>query len=194
MTLVAVSKLQTTEAIVAAHATGCRDFGENYVQELAHKRAALDALDLRWHFIGHLQRNKVSALLATQPVLIHGVDSERLLRELDKRATTAVAVLLHVNVAREDTKSGCSPEEAPALVALARELPRVRVVGLMTMPPASEAEAARPHFRALRELAEGVGRDVLPELSMGMSHDFEVAVEEGATLVRVGTAIFGARA
>lgn len=195
VTLVAVSKRKPEADIEAAHRAGCVDFGENYVQELVDKHAALGALDLRWHFIGHLQRNKVKQLLAVRPSLIHGVDDARLLREIDKRAGGEPrAVLLQVNVSGEASKSGCSPAEAPALTALAHELSGVRLRGLMTMPPIGEPEAARVHFRALRELADAIGRDQLPELSMGMSHDFEIAIEEGATLVRVGTAIFGERA
>lgn len=192
VTLVAVSKKQPNEAIVQAHAAGCLDFGENYVQELANKAAALPS-SVRWHFIGHLQRNKVAALLATRPTLIHGVDSERLLRAIDTRAEHGCDVLLQVDVSGEASKSGCAPNAVQALVDLAGSLPKVRVRGLMTMPPAGEPESSRRYFRKLRELADAVGRDVLPELSMGMSHDFEVAIEEGATLVRVGSAIFGAR-
>jgi pyridoxal phosphate enzyme (YggS family) len=191
VTLVAVSKLQPTDAIAAVYAAGCRDFGENYVQELAAKHAALAGV--AWHFIGHLQRNKVAPLLASEPVLIHGVDSRRLLAEIDKRASKPARVLLHVNIAGEDTKSGCAPSEVEALVDAATGMRNVVLRGLMTIPPAEDAEAARPHFRALRELAERLGRDRLPELSMGMSADYEVAIEEGATIVRVGTAIFGAR-
>lgn len=196
--LVAVSKRKPAEAIAAAHAAGCLDFGENYVQELADKAEELAHLtpSPRWHFIGHLQRNKVKALLAAKPALIHGVDSPRLLREIDKRADegTTVDVLLQVNVSSEASKSGCAPSEVDELVTLAAGLPRVRVRGLMTMPPAGDSSAARTCFSKLRAIAERIGRDTLPELSMGMSHDFEVAVEEGATLIRVGTAIFGARA
>lgn len=195
VTLVAVSKKKPLAAIEAARRAGCVDFGENYVQELVDKAARSQGLDLNWHFIGHLQRNKVKELLGARPVLIHGVDSERLLREIDKRAGGEPRdVLVQVNVSGEGSKSGCAPADVPQLVAVAGELENVRVRGLMTMPPIGEPEAARPHFRALRELADAVGRDVLPELSMGMSHDFEVAIEEGATLVRVGTAIFGERA
>jgi pyridoxal phosphate enzyme (YggS family) len=192
--LLAVSKTQPASAVREAYDAGQRAFGENYVQELSEKSLALAALpDLEWHFIGHLQRNKVKDVLrATAAPVIHTVDSTRLADELARRAGDAkVRVLLQVNVAREPQKSGVLPEELPALLAHARTLPSLDVRGLMTIPPDAEPEDARPHFRALRSLAEA---HALPELSMGMSADLEVAIEEGATIVRVGTAIFGARA
>ena len=188
--LIAVSKMHDAAAIRAAYEAGQRRFGENYVQELDAKATELAALsDLEWHFIGHLQRNKVKAVLRARPV-VHTVDSTRLADELAQRATGGRArVLLQVNVAREPQKSGAAPEELDALVAHARALPALDVLGLMLIPP--ESGDPRPHFRALRALAERHG---LAELSMGMSSDLDVAVEEGATLVRVGTAIFGPRA
>ena len=191
--LVAVSKKKPAPAIAEAWRAGCEDFGENYVQELCSKAAELRQEGLRWHFIGHLQRNKVGALLATPGlVLIHGVDDERLLRAIDSRATEPVDVLLEVELGGEATKSGCPPEALPRLVAAARACERVRLRGLMAIPPpADDPEEGRAHFRRLRALRDS--HDAGPELSMGMSHDFEVAIEEGATLVRVGTAIFGAR-
>ncbi len=196
--LIAVSKRQPVLAIAAAHDAGCVDFGENYVQELAEKAHTLQSTaPLKWHFIGHLQRNKVKALLAAGPVLIHGVDSAQLLSELDKRTAAlereAIAVLIQVNISAETSKRGCRPEELAALVELAVSLEGVQLRGLMTMPPAGDPERGRTCFRTLRTLAEGIGRSTVPELSMGMSHDFEDAIEEGATLIRVGTAIFGAR-
>lgn len=191
--LVAVSKLHEAAAIEAAYAAGQRAFGENYVQELEGKASALAAhADIAWHFIGHLQRNKVKSVLRARP-LIHTVDSTRLADEIAQRAPAGerVGVLLQVNVALEPQKSGVRPDELAALVAHVRALPALDLRGLMTIPPEGAPEDARPHFRALRSLAEA---HALPELSMGMSADLDVAIEEGATLVRVGTAIFGPRA
>jgi pyridoxal phosphate enzyme (YggS family) len=190
VTLVAVSKTQPAAAVREAYAAGQRVFGENYVQELVEKAGALADLDgLRWHFIGHLQRNKVKDVVRVG-AMIETVDSERLAAEIDKRAAST-RVLLQVNVAGEAQKSGCSPEELDALVPAVRALQLLERTGLMTVPPLGEApEASRPHFARLRELAQ---RHALKELSMGMSADLEVAIEEGATLVRVGTAIFGSR-
>lgn len=190
--LVAVSKMHDAAAIREAYDAGQRVFGENYVQELAGKAKELAALtDLTWHFIGHLQRNKVKDVLAANAV-VETVDSIRLADEIAKRATpeAPVSVLLQVNVAREAQKSGAAIEELPALIAHVRALPTLALRGLMTIPPATTPEEARPHFRSLRALA---AEHALSDLSMGMSADLEVAVEEGATLVRVGTAIFGAR-
>jgi PLP dependent protein len=188
--LVAVSKTQPADAVRAAYHAGCRDFGENYAQELVDKAAALADLAPRWHHIGHLQSNKVRAL-AGKVALYHAVDRASLAAEIARRSERA-AVLLQVNVAGEVQKSGCRPDDLPALVSAVRALGNIELRGLMTMPPAAEPEAVRPWFRALRELRDHLAPE-LPELSMGMSHDFDVAIEEGATLVRVGTAIFGAR-
>ena len=191
--LVAVSKLHDADAIRAAYEAGQRRFGENYVQELDEKVSALAALaEIEWHFIGHLQRNKVKPVLRARPI-VHTLDSARLADELARRAPAAerVRVLIQVNVAREPQKAGVSPEDFDALLAHVRALASLELLGLMTIPPEAPPEEARPHFRALRELAE---RHALRELSMGMSGDLEVAIEEGSTLVRVGTAIFGARA
>jgi pyridoxal phosphate enzyme (YggS family) len=189
--LLAVSKTQPAALVREAYDAGQRAFGENYVQELSEKALALGALtDLEWHFIGHLQRNKVKDVLRANAV-VHTVDSTRLADELARRAGTGrVRMLLQVNVAREAQKSGVLPEELAALVAHVRALPSLELRGLMTIPPDAQPEDARPHFRALRALAV---EHALPELSMGMSADLEVAIEEGATIVRVGTAIFGAR-
>jgi len=196
VTLVAVSKKQPLAAIREAYAAGARVFGENYVQELVDKADTLALPEHAWHFIGHLQTNKARQLIG-RTALVHGVDRVELARELDKRAAATgrrVGILIQVNVAGEDTKSGCAPDALRELVAEAGERPNLDVRGLMTMPPAvEEPEDARRWFRALRELRDGLGDARLVELSMGMSHDFEVAIEEGATLVRVGTAIFGAR-
>ncbi len=196
VTLIAVSKKQPEEALRAAFAAGCGDFGENYAQELQHKAAALAGLDVRLHHIGQLQTNKVRALVG-KVALFHAVDREELLRELDKRARAAgvrAAVLLQVNVAREAQKGGCPPEELPKLVAIAHACEGLEVRGLMTMPPpVDDPEEARPWFRELRRLQSALGDARMCELSMGMSHDFEVAIEEGATMVRIGQAIFGER-
>jgi pyridoxal phosphate enzyme (YggS family) len=191
VTLVAVSKTQPPEAIRAAYAAGQRHFGENYAQEWRAKADALaDLPDLVWHFVGSLQTNKVK-VLAGRAAWVHTVDREELAREIAKRyaAKGAVArVLLEVNVAREPQKAGCDPDDAMRLAAVVRALPGVELRGLMCIPPA-EGDP-RPWFRALRGLAAGLA---LPDLSMGMSGDWRAAIEEGATLVRVGTAIFGAR-
>lgn len=190
--LVAVSKTHGPEAVREAYAAGQRVFGENYVQELVHKASALaDLPELSWHFIGHLQRNKVRDVVRTGAA-IETVDSLRLAQELEKRAgSRTIPVLLQVNVAGEAQKSGCAPEELDELVAGVRALPHLELRGLMTIPPLAEApEASRPYFATLRALASQHG---LPELSMGMSADLEIAIEEGATMVRVGTAIFGPR-
>ncbi len=198
--LIAVSKTQPSAAIREAYAAGQRDFGENYVQELLQKAEQLkDLTELRWHLIGHLQRNKakqVAPLLS----LLHTVDSLELARELDKRVAAAtparrLQVLVEVSIAGEEQKHGAAPEALAELCEGIEALPALSLQGLMCVPPfTEEAAAARPHFerlRALREQHGGVSR--LPELSMGMTHDMEQAVAAGATLVRVGTAIFGAR-
>jgi pyridoxal phosphate enzyme (YggS family) len=191
VTLVAVSKTQPAEAIREAYAAGQRDFGENYAQEWREKADALaDLAELRWHFIGSLQTNKVK-YLAGRVHAVHTVDREELARELSKRFAQkgAVArVFLEVNVGGEATKGGCAPEGVPRLAEAVRALPALELVGLMCIPPA-EGDP-RPHFRALGALA---GRLGLRELSMGMSADWPIAVAEGATVVRVGTAIFGER-
>jgi pyridoxal phosphate enzyme (YggS family) len=195
--LIAVSKKQPAEAVRSAHTAGGCDFGESYAQQLLEKASALPELGLRWHFIGHLQGNKVRGLI-DKVWLFHGVDKEALLSEISRRAEAIGArarVLVQVNVAGEASKSGCAPNELGPLLAAADRLPALTVLGLMTLPPiVAKADDARPWFRALVELRERFGgRARLPELSMGMSHDFEVAIEEGATMVRVGTAIFGER-
>ncbi len=191
VTLVAVSKTQPPEAIREAYAAGQRDFGENYAQEWRAKADALaDLPDLRWHFIGGLQTNKVK-YLAGRVHAVHTVDRPELARELSKRCAARAAqvrVFLEVNVGGEASKEGCAPAEVPALAAAVRALPALELVGLMCIPPA-EGDP-RPHFRLLRRLRDELG---LAALSMGMSGDWQAAVEEGSTLVRIGTAIFGAR-
>ena len=192
VTLVAVSKSQPTEAIREAYASGQRDFGENYVQEWREKAEALAGLPgLTWHFIGSLQTNKVK-YLAGRVALVHTVDREDLGREIAKRWEKAGArarVLVEVNLGGEASKAGCAASSVPALVELLRGLPALDVAGLTCIPPPDEDP--RPYFRELRAMRDRLG---LVELSMGMSADYPVAVEEGATIVRVGTAIFGERA
>ncbi len=192
VTLVAVSKTQPAAAIREAHAAGQRDFGENYAQEWREKADALaDLPDLRWHFVGGLQTNKVK-YLAGRVHLVHAVDREELARELSRRFAQKGAlarVLLEVNTGGEETKGGCRPEDAPRLAEAVRALPSVELAGLMCMPPPEEDP--RAHFQLLRALRD---RLALRELSMGMSADWPIAIEEGATIVRIGTAIFGERA
>jgi len=199
--LVAVSKTFDVQRVRVAAECGQLDFGENKVQEALEKIGAASDLDLRWHLIGHLQSNKARKA-AEHFDMIHSIDSALLLKKLDQAAESAVRtvdLLVQVDFAGETTKHGARPDEVFAIFDAAADCRKVRVKGLMIMPPAvSEPEAARPHFVALRTLrddlvARGVDQSLLQELSMGMSHDFDVAIEEGATLVRVGSAIFGER-
>ena len=197
--LLAVSKTYGPDAVQAAAAAGQRLFGENRVQEAAAKIPECPG-NLEWHLIGHLQSNK-AALAARLFDWVHSVDSAKLLEALDRHAAEAgrtLRALVQVNVSGERSKSGLAPGAAAEVLALADRLRNVRIVGLMTIPPlAEDPETARPYFRKLRELRDGwaaaTGLD-LAELSMGMTHDLDVAIEEGATFVRVGTGIFGARA
>jgi pyridoxal phosphate enzyme (YggS family) len=196
--LVAVSKTVEVGRIKDAWDAGQKIFGENYLQEARPKIEALGEA-ASWHFIGHLQSNKAKAAVALFE-LIHGVDRLKLAQALNAAAAQTGKVqeiLIQVNLGGEETKSGAPPEAAPALLREISRLPRLRVAGLMTMPPwFTDPEAVRPYFRALRELRERLLQleiCPLPELSMGMSGDFETAIEEGATLVRIGTAIFGGR-
>ncbi len=207
LTLVAVSKRKPLSAIVEAYEAGQRDFGENYGQELLSKAEQLaDRDDIRWHYIGHLQTNKVKQLVGPVAAprtgavvaLLHGVDRAKLIGAIAKRAAaadTTVDLLVQVNISGEDTKSGCHPDQLGELLSAVDGADHLRLRGLMTMPPpVADPEEARGWFQQLRELRDRHGgTERLPELSMGMSQDFEVAIEEGATLVRVGTAIFGAR-
>lgn len=201
ITLVAVTKTRSLDEIRAVIEAGVLDLGENYVQEMEEKAEALAGLSVRWHAIGHLQTNKVRKI-APFVSLVHSVDSLRVARELEKRAGAAgrqVPFLMQVNVAGEESKFGVAPEDAPPLAEELAKLEHARLVGLMTMPPYCEdPEVNRPYFARLRELRDqlvetGIPTDALRHLSMGMTCDFEVAIEEGATLVRVGTAIFGPR-
>ena len=197
VTLIAVSKGQPASAIRAAFAAGQRDFGENYVQEWQAKAAELLDLDLRWHFLGHLQRNKVRFVVG-KVHLLHAVDDMQGLDEMARHAWTQKVmqdVLLQVNLAAEAQKRGCTAQDAELFVDVLQRSPGLRLRGLMTLPPLdADVEVARQWFRELRQLRDriqppGAGW----ALSMGMSSDFAVAIAEGATHVRVGTAIFGPR-
>jgi PLP dependent protein len=208
VTLIAVSKTHPAEAVRRALVAGVADFGENRVQEAEEKIEAVGRADAgganppRWHLIGHLQSNKARRAVKLFDV-IHTVDSTELIERLERmcieEGRAELSVLLQVALAGEETKAGASADALPELMAKAATCKHLRLAGLMTLPPFyEETERVRPFFRRLRELRDelreggafGEGRG---ELSMGMSHDFEVAIEEGATMVRVGTAIFGAR-
>jgi PLP dependent protein len=196
--LVAVSKGKPQEAIRDAYAAGQRRFGESYAQELAGKAEALaDLPDIEWHFIGHLQSNK-ARLVAPIAHVVHTLDSTALARELARRVTRAgrppLPVLIEVNVAKEPQKHGVSASDLEEAIAAVGREPALVLRGLMTLPPAEDLGAARAAFETLASLRSlHGGAQQLPELSMGMSHDLDVAVACGATLVRIGTAIFGPR-
>jgi pyridoxal phosphate enzyme (YggS family) len=188
----AMSKGVTDEMVLAAMDAGLRDFGENYVQEAQLRLATLGARakEATWHFIGHLQTNKVGAALSLFDT-IESVDSLKLAQAISRRADKPARILLEVNVSGEESKHGFAPDEIATAVAEIRALPNVDLAGLMTMAPeVDDPEETRPVFRTLRQLAEANG---LTELSMGMTNDFEVAVEEGATMVRIGRALFAGR-
>jgi hypothetical protein len=198
--LVAVSKTHPTASVDEAAAAGQELFGENYVQEFVAKTEEVTA-PVQWHFIGSLQSNKVKYLVG-RVAMIHSVDRLSLAEELDRqwgKLGQTLEILIEVNLGEEESKGGASADAAIALIQSIATLPHLQICGLMALPPYLEdAEAVRPYFRRLRELAARITVANIPgvlmrELSMGMSHDFEVAIEEGATLVRVGTAIFGAR-
>ncbi|AVX20985.1 hypothetical protein SAMN02745885_00492 [Carboxydocella sporoproducens DSM 16521] len=192
ITLVAVSKTVPPEGIQAALAAGVTDLGENRVQELLAKQPELPP-GLRWHLIGTLQTNKVKYII-DRIHLLHSLDRWELAREISKRASArglVLKALIQVNVSGEETKHGLAPGDVPVFYREVQELPGLQIEGLMTMAPfVADAEQARPYFRQLRELARELG---LKHLSMGMSNDYQVAIEEGATLVRIGSDIFGAR-
>jgi pyridoxal phosphate enzyme (YggS family) len=199
--IVAVTKKHPAETVRQAMAAGVRDIGESYAQEMVAKIDALGLQDqtaLRWHFIGQMQRNKVKHVVG-RAALIHAVDSEPLAREIDGQAARlgiVQPVLLAVNLGGEAQKSGVPPTRLEGLLALVAGLAHVTCAGLMTMPPlARTPEDSRPYFRGLAALRAALATAArpLPELSMGTTDDFEIALEEGATLVRIGTAIFGAR-
>jgi hypothetical protein len=194
ITLVAVSKKFSAQRIREGYQAGLREFGENYVQEFAEKRPELaDLPDARFHLIGHLQSNKARVACELFQV-VETADSSKLLERLNAAAAERkirLEVLLEMKLSEEEAKSGARPEQLPELLETARACPQLELSGLMTMPPWSEdPERSRPYFQRLAELARRYG---LPKLSMGMSADLEVAIEEGATIVRVGTALFGAR-
>ncbi len=190
VTLITVSKVFPASSLIEAYDAGARDFGENYVQEFQSKHREVKHLsDARFHFIGHLQSNK------TRPAgeifhCIQTVDSIKVAQRLNE-GPHPLDIFLEVKLSEEESKAGAAPDELPALIDSVRKCANLKLRGLMTMPPWSDdAEVARPYFRRLRELAQ---QHELPELSMGMSHDFEVAIQEGSTMIRVGTAIFGRR-
>jgi hypothetical protein len=199
--LVAVSKTFSAQIVRAAAAAGQTDFGENKVQEALPKMDETRDLGLTWHLVGHLQSNKARKAAGRFDV-IHSIEQPGLVGRLDKAAAAAgrtLDLLVQVDLAGEQTKHGATPETVMAILDAGRSCKAVRISGLMILPPeVADPEAARPYFSALRTLrdslvAQGADRAQLAELSMGMSHDFEVAVEEGATMVRIGSAIFGER-
>jgi pyridoxal phosphate enzyme (YggS family) len=199
--LIAVSKTMPTEVVKKAIEAGVMDLGENYIQEAREKINTLATANVNWHFIGHLQSNKAKYAVRLFD-LIHSVDSFKLARELNKHAqknNKIQSILVQVNVAQEDSKSGVYVEDTIALIRDISQLENVAVKGLMTMPPYFNApEKTRPFFAALRSLQDqikeaGIPNIAMDELSMGMTGDFEAAIAEGATMVRIGTAIFGER-
>ena len=193
--LLAVSKTNPPEAIRTAADCGLRIFGENRVQE-AQSKIPMCPAGLEWHLIGHLQTNKAK-VAARYFQMVHSVDSLKLLLALESYAGTALPVLLQVNVSGESAKFGMKPEDAAAVIEASNQMHKVEVHGLMTIPPFSpDPEKTRVHFKALRQLRDRLHDETgtpLPELSMGMSHDLEVAIEEGSTWVRIGTDLFGKR-
>ena len=200
VTLIAVSKTKPVSMLEEIYAEGIRTFGENKVQELTEKYDQLPA-DIKWHMIGHLQRNKVKYIVG-KVSLIHSVDSYRLAEEINiqaKKHQVTVPILIEVNVAGEDTKFGVRPEETLRLVEEIASLENVRIQGLMTIAPfVEDPEENRVHFRRLKQLSVDIDSKNIDNvhmeiLSMGMTNDYMVAIEEGATMVRVGTGIFGAR-
>jgi len=196
--LIAVSKTVPVERIKEAIAAGTMIFGENYVQEARHKIEEIGRTGIQWHFIGHLQTNKAKYAVKLFD-LIHSVDSIKVARALDTRAAAEGKVmdcLIEANISQEESKFGITSEHTLTLAQEMTKLKNISLKGLMTMPPYfDDPESSRPYFIALRQLKEAIARDGIPlsELSMGMTTDFEVAIEEGATIVRVGRAIFGER-
>lgn len=201
VTLVAVAKTFPAETVREVVQAGVGDIGENYVQELQHKREVLGDKGIRWHFVGHLQSNK-ARMVAPFAHLIHAVDSVALARELDRRVREAgrvLDVLIEVNTTGEGSKFGVRPDGAESLVRSMQPFRNLRIAGLMTIGPfLPDPEGSRPMFRLLRELRDSIAavpqdNVTMRHLSMGMTGDFEVAIEEGATIIRIGTAIFGHR-
>ncbi|MDE5939047.1 MAG: YggS family pyridoxal phosphate-dependent enzyme [Lachnospiraceae bacterium] len=198
--LIAVSKTKPLPALEEAYSCGCRDFGENKVQELVDKYEAMPK-DIRWHMIGHLQRNKVKYIV-DKVFLIHSVDSLRLAQEIEKEAAKknlCVNILVEVNVAEEESKFGTTSGEAAVLVEQIAKLPHVKVRGLMTIAPyVEDSEENRRYFAKLKQIYvdiihKNIDNVFMEEISMGMTGDYEVAITEGATYIRVGTGIFGER-
>ena len=193
--LIAVSKTHPAASIRAAFAAGQHEFGENYLQEALEKQAELSDLPLTWHFIGPIQSNKTKPI-AEHFAWVHSVDRLKIAQRLsDQRPAhlPPLNICLQVNVSGEASKSGCNPDELPALAQAVTQLPNLRLRGLMTIPePTDDPSEQRAAFARLRELMQGLNLD-LDTLSMGMSHDLEAAIAEGATWVRIGTALFGAR-
>ena len=193
--LLAVSKTKPAAAVREAYAAGIRDFGENYLQEALEKQAELSELPLIWHFIGPIQSNKTKPI-AEHFAWVHSVDRLKIAQRLSEQRPTDLPLLnicLQVNVSAEDSKSGCAPAELAALAQAVSQLPNLRLRGLMAIPePTDDVTAQRAAFARLRELRDGLPLP-LDTLSMGMSHDLDAAIAEGATWVRIGTALFGAR-
>lgn len=200
VTLISVSKTKPVSMLQSVYDAGSRDFGENKVQEMCDKMDKLPS-DIRWHMIGHLQTNKVKYIVG-RVALIHSVDSLRLAQEIERQAAkldVIVPILIEVNIAEEESKFGIRKEETIALVRAAAELKHIRIQGLMTIAPFVEnPEDNRAYFKGIRQLSvdidnENIDNVTMKSLSMGMTGDYEVAIEEGATMVRVGTGIFGER-
>lgn len=200
VTLIAVSKTKPLSDLRIAYEEGSRDFGENKVQELISKIDEMPS-DVKWHLIGHLQRNKVK-YIAGKVAMIHSVDSYRLAEEINvqaKKNSCVIPILIEINIAGEDTKFGIKPEEAEELIREISELENVKVSGLMTIAPnVANPEENRAYFKAMKDLfvdisSKNIDNVEMKVLSMGMTNDYTVAVEEGATMIRVGTGIFGAR-
>lgn len=201
ITLVGISKKKSVSLILSAHHAGLEDIGESYVQEFLSKWKELESTPVRWHFVGHLQRRKARDIVG-KIHLIHSLDSMELADEINKRAEQQKITqkcLIQINLGREQSKSGIPSHNAATLLRDLTTMNHLEVLGLMTLPPFFEdSEKVRPFFRLLRELrdllnAQKTYRTPLTELSMGMSHDFIVAIEEGATIIRVGEALFGKR-
>lgn len=200
ITLIAVSKTKPLSMLEVAYQCGCRDFGENKVQELLEKAEVLPK-DIRWHMIGHLQRNKVKYIIG-KTALIHSVDSVRLAQEISKEAgkkEITVSILIEVNIGSEESKYGVAPEQAEELIREISQFPYLKIEGFMAVAPYTEdAESNRQYFERLRDLSvdiksKNIDNVYMNVLSMGMSGDYAVAIQEGATMVRVGTGIFGER-
>ena len=202
--LVAVSKKHSGTSVLEAYTLGLHHFGENYVQELNEKQSELMSLeDIHWHFIGHLQRNKVAKVLSARPALIHSLDSPVLALRIQEKCaelypTQKQGILIELRIGDEDgLKTGLPPDELPAMLETLEHCPHLDFQGLMIIPPLGrDPEASRPYFKQIRELRDSLAQKrnaPLPVLSFGMSDDFEIAIQEGATHIRIGTAIFGER-